>query len=111
MQEKYDERYEKQIVLLTGFKIGTGNVKVFDSQARVIIRAHLPAYVEKGLTKHENCLVIANREGETMVITEEFERVLYNAIQTRGMQNGNGQNGNSAPFKFPRSSSEQKEWK
>ncbi|HEX8288270.1 MAG TPA: hypothetical protein VF556_09750 [Pyrinomonadaceae bacterium] len=80
MKEKYNQRYENQIALLARDRVKTGNYKVFDFQARVITRDQFPDLVEKGRTDIERCLVITNSEGETIVITREFEAILRNAL-------------------------------
>lgn len=80
---KYDDRYEKQIILLAEERIKTGKYKVFDRQARVITRKNLPELAAAGKTEDENCLVIANQDGETIVITKEFEQILFNAFKNR----------------------------
>lgn len=79
MKEKYNQTYENQIVLLARDRAKTGNYKVFDYQARVVTRDSFPELVEKGKTDIERCLVITNSEGETIVITREFEAILRNA--------------------------------
>jgi hypothetical protein len=48
----------------------------------VITRERLPELVEQGKTSSESCLVIANSDGETMVIKREFEVVLRNALRS-----------------------------
>ena len=62
-------------------KVQSGNYKVFDYQARVITRDDFPDLAEKGRSDFESCLVICNRDGETIVITREFERILANALK------------------------------
>ncbi len=81
MEEKYDQRYENQIILLASERVKTGKYKVFDHKARVITRDNFPELVEKGQTDDERCLVIINSEGETIVISTEFEIILRNALK------------------------------
>jgi hypothetical protein len=70
--EKYDEKKEHQIRLLAENRIQSGQYKIFDHNARVITRKKIDG---------KNCLVLINGEGETIVITPEFEVVLSNAIK------------------------------
>jgi hypothetical protein len=81
MKEKYNDQYENKIILLAESKIKSGNFKVFDNFARVIKRDKFPELVEQEKTDNESCLVIINREGETIVITPFFEVVLRNAVK------------------------------
>jgi hypothetical protein len=83
MQEKYDDNYENKIVLLAENKIKSGRYKVFDHLARVISRECFPELVNQGKTDDESCLIITNKEGETLVITQEFEHILFNALKHR----------------------------
>lgn len=76
MKEKYNEKYEAQIQDLAGNRLKSKNFKIFDYNARIIKRQNFPELVEQGKTAHQNCLVIINGEGETLVITQEFERSL-----------------------------------
>lgn len=78
MKEKYIEKYEQQIRELAENRIKTNQYKVFDNSARVIKRARFPELVEQGKSDDENCLVIINGEGETIVLTSEFEFILMN---------------------------------
>lgn len=66
--------------MLARDRVKSGNYKVFDYQARVVTRDQFPDLVEKGRTYIERCLVITNSEGETIVITREFEVILKNAL-------------------------------
>ena len=72
INEKYDAKKEHQLQLLAENRIQNGQYKIFDHSARVITRKKIDG---------ENCLVIINREGETIVITTKFENVLKNAIK------------------------------
>jgi hypothetical protein len=81
MKEKYNQKYENQIVLLASERAQSGNYKVFDYQARVVKRDIFPELVEKGKTDAENCLVAINSEGATIVITREFKTILRNALR------------------------------
>lgn len=81
MDEKYDEKYEKKIVLLAESRLKSGNYKVFDYRARVIKRAKIPELVSDKKSEKETALVIINSDGETVVITEEFEMILRNAVK------------------------------
>jgi hypothetical protein len=80
MDEKYNQKYENQIILLASDRVKTGNYKVFYHKARVITRSTFPELVSKGRTDFESCLVITNSDGETIVITKEFETTLRNAL-------------------------------
>lgn len=70
--EKYNEKYEKQLYELALNRIESGNYKVFDEDARVITRTEIEG---------KKCLVIANREGETVVIDGHFEKALRAALE------------------------------
>lgn len=83
MNEKYNAQYEKQIVLMAENKVRAGKIEVFDYLARIIKSEKFPQLVRQGTTDNENCLVIANRDGETIVLTEEFQITLYNALKGR----------------------------
>lgn len=83
MQDKFDRKYENQIVLMAETKVKSGNFKVFDNFARVIKRDIFPELARQGRTGDEKCLVIINREGETIVLTDEFERILYAALESK----------------------------
>ena len=72
MEEKYDERKEHQLRLLAENRLESGQFKIFDHNARVITRKKIDG---------RDCLVIINGEGETIVITPDFEMVLRNAIK------------------------------
>ena len=76
MKEKYSPQYESQIRQLAENRLKTKNFKIFDHDARIVKRADLPELVENGRTDDAKCLVIVNSEGETIVITKEFELVL-----------------------------------
>ena len=71
INEKYDEKKEHQLRLLAENRIQNGQYKIFDHDARVITRKKID---------DKSCLVIINGEGETIVITPDFEMVLRNAI-------------------------------
>jgi len=81
MKNKYNQQYENQIVLLAQNKVESGHYKIFDNDARVITKRDFPEVVESGKSDFESCLIICNREGETVVITKEFSRILYNALR------------------------------
>ncbi len=49
--------------------------------ARVITKRNFPELIQTGKSDFESCLIIANQEGETIVITKEFSRILYNALK------------------------------
>jgi hypothetical protein len=83
MQEKYDQKYEDRIVLLAAERVKNGKYKIFDYQARVITRERFPEFVDRGQSDNESCLVIINKEGETIVITQEFEHILRNALSAK----------------------------
>ena len=72
MKEKYDAKKEKQLRLLAENRIQSGQYKIFDHNARIITRKKIDG---------RNCLVIINGEGETVVITPEFEIVLRNVLK------------------------------
>ena len=73
MKEKHDPHYEKQIHQLAENRLKTKNFRVFDHDARIVGRENFPELVEKGRTLDEKCLIVVNSEGETIVITKEFE--------------------------------------
>lgn len=72
MEEKYDEKKEKQLRLLAENRLEPGHYKIFDYSAHVITRKNIEG---------KNCLVVINGEGETIIITPEFEMVLFNALK------------------------------
>ena len=80
MNGKHSQKHENQIILLASDRVESGNYKVFDYQARIVTRESFPELIEKGKTEIERCLVITNSEGETVVITREFEAMLRNAL-------------------------------
>jgi hypothetical protein len=81
MKNKYNQQYENQIVFMAQNKVESGNYKIFDNDARVITKRNFSELVEQGKSDFESCLIIANREGETVVITREFSRILFNALR------------------------------
>lgn len=83
MQEKYNEKFENQLILLAENKVKSGKYKVFDHESRVIKRHRFPEFVQEGKTDDENCLVVINKEGEALVLTAEFERALFAALKNR----------------------------
>lgn len=83
MQKKFDQAYEDKIILLAENKLESGHYKVFDDDARVVKRHRLPELPATGKTHDSTCLVITNREGETIVLTQEFEHILYNILKNR----------------------------
>lgn len=82
MDNKYNESYEHKIVLLAQNRVEKGNFKVFDNDARVITKKDFPQLVETGKSDSASCLVICNRDGETVVITQEFSKILFNALKS-----------------------------
>jgi hypothetical protein len=82
LREKHDANYENKIILSVENKIKSGHYKIFD-KARVIKKERFPELVSNGQTEDDNCLIIANNEGDAIVITAEFERILLNAIKNR----------------------------
>ena len=72
INEKYDEKKVHQLRILAENRIQSGQYKIFDQTARVITRKKIDG---------RDCLVIINGEGETIVITPDFEMVLRNAIK------------------------------
>jgi hypothetical protein len=81
MKNKYNQKYENQIILLAQSKVESGHYKIFDNDARVITKRNFPEVVESGKSDYESCLIICNRGGETVVITKEFSRILFNALK------------------------------
>ena len=81
MDNKYNQKYENQIVLLAQKKVESRHYIIFDNDARVITKRNFPEVVESGKSDYESCLIICNREGETIVITKEFSRILFNALK------------------------------
>lgn len=47
MDEKYDDRYEKQIVLMAENRLETKNYRVFDYRARVVKSERFPGLVRQ----------------------------------------------------------------
>ena len=81
MDNKYNQKYENQIVLPAQNKVESGHYKIFDNDARVITKRNFPEVVESGKSDYESCLIVCNREGETVVITKEFSRNMFNALK------------------------------
>ncbi len=81
MNNKYNQQYENQIVLLAQNKVESGHYKIFDNDARVITKRNFPEFVESGKSDYESCLIVCNREGETIVMTKEFSRILFKALK------------------------------
>jgi hypothetical protein len=81
MDNKYNQKYENQIVLPAQNKVESGHYKIFDNDARVITKRNFPEVVETGKSDSESGLIICNRVGETIVITQEFSRILFNALK------------------------------
>ncbi len=82
MKNKYNSQYENQIILLAQNKVESGHYKIFDNDARVITKRNFFEVVESGKSDYESSLIICNREGETIVMTIEFSRVLFNVLVT-----------------------------
>ena len=57
-----------------------GAKPVFYNFARVIKRDKFLELVGQGITGEESCLIIINREGETVAITEENEKDTFNIV-------------------------------
>lgn len=83
MREKYDQRYEDQITKLTEDNLVNKKYKVFDYRARAVTRRRIVGLVEEGNEKESTCLVLTNQKGETIVLTQEFEMILYNVLKKR----------------------------
>ncbi len=81
MKNKYNQKYENQIILLAQNNVESGHYKIFDNDAQVISKRNFPEVVESGKSDYESCLIICNREGETVVVTKEFLRILFNALK------------------------------
>ena len=81
MKNKYNQKYENQIILLAQNKVESGHYKIFANDARVVTKRNFPEVVESGKSDYESCLIICNREGETIIITQEFLRILFNALK------------------------------
>ena len=81
MNNKYNQQYENQIVLLAQNKVESGQYKIFDNVARVITKRNFPEVVKSGKSDSESCLIVCNREDETIVMTKEFSRILFNALK------------------------------
>ncbi len=81
MQEKYNDQFEKQIKILTQSNVETGKYKVLDYQSRIVARAKFPELVKLGRTENDSCLVNTSRDGETFVITKEFETAFLTAVK------------------------------
>ena len=84
MDEKYNPKYESQIKDLANNRLRTKTYKVFDYNARIVKRIKMIELKEQGRTDSEQCLIIVNKDGDTMAITQEFEKVLFNALKNRG---------------------------
>ena len=76
--EKYDQKYEDHIQQLADLRLKNKNYKIFDYHARVIKREKFEI---NGM--EESCLVIINAVGDCMVLTEDFERMLYTVNKQR----------------------------
>ena len=72
-----DEKLEKRFEQLAENRIASRNYKLFDKNSRVIKRQRLAELKLSGKTENDLCLVIINAEGETIILTEEFERELF----------------------------------
>jgi hypothetical protein len=81
MDEKYDSNFERKIKLLSEQNIVEKKYKVFDHNARIITRTSIPELVERGKTENQSCLVITNSNGETILITKEFEFALFQSLK------------------------------
>ena len=81
MKNKYNQKYENQIILLAQNKVESGHYKIFANDSRVVTKRNFPEVVESGKSDYESCLIICNREGETIIITQEFSRILFNALK------------------------------
>lgn len=84
MEEKYNPKYESQIMEMAKNRLGAKTYKVFDYQARIFTREYLPELKEQGRTDNEQCLIIVNKDGDTIAITQEFEKILFNVLKNRG---------------------------
>jgi len=81
MQEKYNDQFEKQIKILTQSNLKAGKYKILDYQSRIVSRAKFPELVKAGRTENDSCLVMTSRDGETFVITKEFEMAFLTAVR------------------------------
>lgn len=72
MKNLNDERTERQLKMLAENRLKTGRFITLDDSARIITRKNIDG---------RQCLVIASGEGDTFVITPEFEVVLAHALK------------------------------
>lgn len=68
---KYDSRYEHQIRELAENRIRAGSYKIFDDRARIITRKTVDG---------DDCLMIANSEGEVFALSPLFQVALLVAL-------------------------------
>jgi hypothetical protein len=76
MKEKYDQKYEDHIQVLAEHRLDSKNYKIFDHRSRIIKRHKISELLERGRSDSEDALVIISGEGDLIVLTEEFERML-----------------------------------
>ncbi len=81
MDEKFDDNFERKIKILSEQNIQAKKYKILDHKARIITRRDFPALVEKGRTDNKSCLVITSGDGETFLMTKEFEFALFNSLK------------------------------
>lgn len=78
-----NELLEDKFIKLAEERIAAKKYKVFDKNSRLVKRQKFPDLIKSGRTMSETSLVILNAEGETIVLTEEFERELFRILKFR----------------------------
>jgi hypothetical protein len=82
-ERKARSEVEDHIKILAEHRLESKNYKVFDYRSRVIKRDKFPELVERERSDNESGLVIISGEGDVMVLTEEFEMMLYGISKKR----------------------------
>jgi len=81
MDEKYDAGFERKIKLISEQNIEAKKYKILDHNARIITRRDFPELVREERAGNKSCLVITNGDGETFLMTKEFEFTLFSALK------------------------------
>ncbi len=81
MDEKYDVGFERKMKIITEQNIEAKKYKILDHKARIVTRRDFPELVREGRTDNKSCLVITNGDGETFLMTKEFEFTLFSALK------------------------------
>ena len=83
MKEKYDPNYEGHIKILAEHRLESKNYKVFDYRSRALKRQNFSELVERERSESQSGLVIISGEGDVIILTEDFERMLYGICKKR----------------------------